>query len=53
MENKISRLAGAPKDYMVNVDSVEALSGLDFFSALPVSETNRLEAEVQTNWPIH
>ena len=53
MENKITPLTGAPKDYIVSVDSVESVSGLDFFSALPDSEENRLESEVQTNGPIH
>jgi endonuclease G len=43
---------GEPRDYIVSVDRVQHLSGLDFFAALPDSEEHRLEAVVNTNWPI-
>lgn len=43
---------GEPRDYVVSVDRVQHLSGLDFFAALPDSEEHRLEAVVSSNWPI-
>jgi endonuclease G len=43
---------GEPRDYIVSVERVQHLSGLDFFSALPDSEEHRLEAVVNSNWPI-
>ena len=42
---------GAPADYLVPVDLVEALSGLDFFSALPDSLADLLEEQTATTWP--
>ncbi|MFC1639799.1 DNA/RNA non-specific endonuclease, partial [Gemmatimonadota bacterium] len=52
MPNQPAPLAGEPSDYLVTVDLVEALSGLDFFSVLPDSLEDRLEEEVATTWPI-
>lgn len=46
MPNQLEPLAGQPRDYAVSVDRVEALSGLNFFSALPDSEEDRLEGLV-------
>jgi endonuclease G len=43
---------GEPRDYIVSVERVQHLSGLDFFAALPDSEDHRLEAVVNSNWPI-
>ena len=37
---------------MESVDVIEWLSGLDFFSELPDSHEERLEATVATSWPI-
>jgi endonuclease G len=52
MENRLQPLVGQPSGYLVSVDSVEALSGLDFFAALPDTDEDRLEALIATNWPI-
>jgi endonuclease G len=52
MPNQHGQLDGAPEDYLVTVDLVETLSGLDFFSALPDSLENLLEAELVSTWPI-
>ncbi len=52
LENGSNPLAGRPRDYLESVDVIEWLSGLDFFSALPDSEEERLETTVATNWPI-
>jgi len=52
MPNQHQQLAGSPADYLVTVDLVEALSGLDFFSSLPDSIEDRLEEEPAKNWPI-
>ena len=34
------------KKYMVTVDSIESITGLDFFSKLPDSIENKIEAEI-------
>ena len=39
------------KDYLVSVDSIERLTGIDFFPALPDDIENRLEAEQHPNIP--
>lgn len=39
------------KEYMVSVDSIERLSGLDFFSALPDNLENKLEKETLEKLP--
>jgi endonuclease G, mitochondrial len=52
MPNQPTQLTGEPSDYLVTVDLVEALAGLDFFSALPDSLEDRLEEEIATTWPI-
>jgi endonuclease G, mitochondrial len=52
MPNRLEPLAGTPADYLVSVDRIEALSGLNFFQELPDPEEDRLEAQVATNWPI-
>ena len=51
MANQAERLSGAPSDYLVSVDSVEVISGLDFFSALPDSLEVLLEQQTAINWP--
>jgi hypothetical protein len=51
MANQQEPLPGAPSDYLVSIDLVEALSGLDFFTALPDSLEDLLEAEPASGWP--
>ena len=51
MANQNQPLDGEPADYLVAVDLVEALSGLDFYSALPDSLEDLLEEEVAFTWP--
>jgi endonuclease G len=50
MANQIEPLVGAPEDYMVSVDLVEALSGLDFFSALSETAEEELEEQTAAYW---
>jgi endonuclease G len=50
--NQTEPLEGAPADYLVSVDSVEVISGLDFFSALADSVEDSLEAETAVTWPV-
>lgn len=52
MPNQREVLKGKPQDYIVAVDEVQHLSGLDFFSTLPQELQSRLEAMKATNWPI-
>lgn len=52
MENRAQPLTGRPRDYLVAVDRVEALAGIDLFAALPDALENSVEATVVTNWPI-
>lgn len=52
MPNRAAPLSGQPKDYLVSVDQVEALSGLNLFADLPEPEQDRLEAQTATNWPV-
>ena len=49
--NQMEPLDGQPSDYLVAVDLVEAISGLDFFSALPDSMEIVLEEQTATTWP--
>ncbi len=51
MANQHDQLDGEPEDYLVSVDLVEALSGLDFFSALPDSLEMVLENQTAGTWP--
>ena len=39
------------KEYLVSVDSIEKITGLDFFSALPDDIENTVEAEVHNKLP--
>ena len=50
LANEQETLGGDPEDYLVSVDSIEALSGLDFFSLLPDPDEDRLESLVATGW---
>ena len=49
--NQTEALEGAPAEYLVSVDLVEALSGLDFFTALADSVEAVLEAEIGAGGP--
>jgi len=49
--NQMEPLDGEPGDYLVTVALVEALSGLDFFSALPDSVEFVLEETAVVDWP--
>ena len=51
MPNQPEHLAGEPKDYVISIDLLEALSGLDFFSALPDSVEDALERQTTSTWP--
>jgi len=50
MANQMEPLEGAPEDYLVSVDLVEALSGLDFFAALSETVEEYLEEQTATHW---
>jgi endonuclease G len=50
--NSLDPIPGAPKDYLVSVDLVERLTGLDFFAALPDAEEDSLERTKATDWPV-
>lgn len=53
MPNQRARLSGTPRDYIVAVDRVEELAGLDFFAKLPDDVESRLESVKATNWPVN
>jgi endonuclease G, mitochondrial len=50
MANQIEPLIGKPEDFLVSVDLVEALSGLDLFSALSETVEEPLEQQTATHW---
>ena len=50
MANQNEPLVGEPEDYLVSVDLVEALSGLDLFSALSEPVEEELEEQTATHW---
>jgi endonuclease G len=52
MPNSLDPIPGTPKDYLVTVDSVQHLSGLQFWAALPADEQHRLEALLNDSWPV-
>ena len=39
------------KEYIVSVDKIEKMTGMDFFSALPDDLENQLEKEILENLP--
>ena len=49
--NDLDPLPGQPRDYVTSVDAIEALTQLNFFTALPDAEENRLE-QITNPWPI-
>jgi endonuclease G len=53
MPNQREMLSGTPRDFIVSVDRIEQLTGLDFFSALPDELEEKLEKTVTTNWPVN
>lgn len=46
----VDEIAGGFWDYAVTVDSVERMSGIDFFPNLPDALENRIEAEYDVEW---
>jgi endonuclease G len=52
MPNQKAKLPGTSKDYIVSVDEVERLTGLDFFALLPEPMQKTLEAGKATVWPV-
>ena len=50
MANQNEPLVGEPEHYMVSVDLVEALSGLNFFSALSETVEEELEEKTAAYW---
>ena len=50
--NQLQPISGSPEAFLVSVDSVETVSRLDFFTALPDADEDRLEATVATTWPL-
>jgi hypothetical protein len=52
IQNHLAPLAGEPRDYLVTVDSIETLTGLDFFSELPDDVEDRLESQTADGWPV-
>jgi endonuclease G len=51
LPNSLDPIRGEPRDYLVTVDSVQRLSGLEFFAGLPKDERSRLLALLDTAWP--
>ncbi len=50
--NQLQPISGTPEAFLVSVDSVETLSHLDFFTALPDADENKLEAAAARGWPV-
>ena len=50
--NQLQPISGSPEAFLVSVDSVETVSRLDFFTALPDADEDRLEATVAGTWPV-
>ena len=53
LPNQLNPLSGTPGDFLTTVDRIEALSGLDFFSALPDTLETRLERQAAASWPVN
>jgi endonuclease G len=53
MPNSTRNIGGTPADFLVSVDQVEALAGLDYFSVLPDPEETALEDAIANVWPIN
>lgn len=52
MEHRNVKLPGQVVDYAVSVDSIQHLTGLDFFKDLPDEMERRLESQVNHAWPV-
>lgn len=52
MRNNLQALPGQPRDYAVSVARIQQLSGLDFFAELSDAEEARLEAIINSSWPV-
>ena len=52
MEHRNVKLPGKVVDYAVSVDSIQHLTGLDFFKDLPAEEQRSLERQTNQNWPV-
>ena len=50
MKNQPTKVSGPPASYQVTVDSVQRVSGLDFFDVLPDAEERRLERRIDGQW---
>ncbi|RPH37876.1 hypothetical protein EHM92_01565 [bacterium] len=50
MKNQPAKVSDAPSRYQVTVDSVQRVSGLDFFDVLPDAEERRLERRIDGQW---
>ena len=51
LPNQRDQIPGQPADYEVTVDSLEALTGYDFFPVLDDSLEDRLESHIAATWP--
>lgn len=52
MPNQKERLTGKVVDYNITVDSLEVVTGLDFFEKLDDSIEDRIESQKAVVWPI-
>ena len=52
MEHRNVKLPGNVVDYAVSVDSIQRLTGLDFFKDLPDETEHKVEAQVNHTWPL-
>jgi endonuclease G len=52
MEHRNVKLPGKVVDYAVSVDSVQKLTGLDFFKDLPDETEHKLESQINHAWPL-
>ncbi len=51
MPNDTVSIPGTSRDYLIPVDSLEAVTHYDFFYRLPDVIENTIESESNTNWP--
>jgi endonuclease G len=52
MEHRNVKLPGKVVDYAVSVDSIQHLTGLDFFKDLPDDIEHKLEGQTNLAWPV-
>jgi endonuclease G len=53
MEHRNVKLPGKVVDYAVSVDSIQNLTGLDFFKDLPDEIEHKLEGQINHDWPVN